>query len=174
MNYRLRTCLLFFQVVLLLVVPAFPQVMTKAQVSDVIKRVEDGVDDFQEYLEKRGEDARDRASAPEAQEKRGRRSSKGTAPSEERKALARENKDELEEAMDDLEDATDRLRRRFRRAGNYMDTKNQVDNVVDEAREINKVVERGNYGSEVSRIWAALRKGINDLARAYGVTPLAI
>ena len=26
----------------------------------------------------------------------------------------------------------------------------------------------------VARLWAALRTGINDLARAYGVTPLGV
>jgi hypothetical protein len=46
--------------------------------------------------------------------------------------------------------------------------------VVEDAKKINQVVARGNYGAEAARIWAALRAGINDLARAYGVTPLAL
>jgi hypothetical protein len=35
-------------------------------------------------------------------------------------------------------------------------------------------VARGNYGAEAAKIWAILRTGINDLARAYGVPPMAI
>jgi hypothetical protein len=37
-----------------------------------------------------------------------------------------------------------------------------------------QVVARGNYGAEAAKLWAALRTGVNDLARAYGVQPLAI
>jgi hypothetical protein len=36
------------------------------------------------------------------------------------------------------------------------------------------VVARGSYGSEVARLWAALRTGLNDLARVYNVAPLGI
>jgi hypothetical protein len=49
---------------------------------------------------------------------------------------------------------------------------------VDESRAGNTKLQRdvdgGNYGTEAARLWAALRTGINDLARAYGVQPLAI
>ncbi len=158
----------------LLTTPAFTQVMTKAQVSDLIKKVEDGVDEFKDYTERKGESAQERASSPKAQSRRGRRGGDSSADTESRKALASENKDELEEALEDLEKATDRLRRRFRRSDKYMETKVQVEKVVDEGREINEVVVRGRYGSEVARIWAALRTRINELARVYGVKPLAI
>jgi len=50
----------------------------------------------------------------------------------------------------------------------------QVERVVDEGREINDLVARGNYGSEVARLWAVLRGGINELARAYGIKPLKV
>ena len=45
---------------------------------------------------------------------------------------------------------------------------------LDDGRDINQIVTRGNYGSEVARVWAALRVAINDLARIYGVKPRAI
>ena len=50
-----------------------------------------------------------------------------------------------------------------------METKGEVEKVVDDARKINQVVARGSYGPEAARLWALLRTGINDLARAYGV-----
>ena len=55
-----------------------------------------------------------------------------------------------------------------------METKGEVEKVVDDARKINQVVARGSYGPEAARLWAVLRTGINDLARAYGVTPLGV
>ena len=39
---------------------------TKAQVADRIRKVEDGVDEFQKYLESRGEDARSTAQSAQA------------------------------------------------------------------------------------------------------------
>jgi hypothetical protein len=55
-----------------------------------------------------------------------------------------------------------------------METKVEVQRVVDDGREINQALTRGNYGSEAARLWGVLRTGINDLARAYGVAPLGI
>jgi hypothetical protein len=55
-----------------------------------------------------------------------------------------------------------------------METKVQVEQVLDDGRRINQAVTRGNYGSEVARLWAALRNQLNDLARAYGLTPLGV
>jgi hypothetical protein len=49
-----------------------------------------------------------------------------------------------------------------------------VEQVMDDARKINQVVARGNYGAEAARLWGVLRSGINDLARAYGLQPLAV
>jgi hypothetical protein len=33
---------------------------------------------------------------------------------------------------------------------------------------------RGKYGTQAERYWAALRTAINDLARVYNLTPLAV
>jgi len=46
--------------------------------------------------------------------------------------------------------------------------------VMDDGRRINQVLARGNYGTEGARLWAALRTGINNLARAYGLQPMAV
>ena len=129
---------------------------------------------FIEYLERKGDDARARASSPEGQQRRSRRQQQTGTPTDSQRARAEEGKDNLEDAVEDLEKATDRLRRRFKRTKNYMDTRNQVENVVDEGRELNQMVVRGNYGTEVAKIWAALRVAINDLARIYNVTPMAV
>lgn len=103
-----------------LVVSAQVAVVTKAQVSDLIRNVEEGVDEFEKYLKRRGDNAKDRASAGES--RRGRRGNRSAAATESRRERAQEGADELEDALDDLDRSTNRLRRRFRRASNYMET----------------------------------------------------
>ena len=70
--------------------------------------------------------------------------------------------------------STNRLRRKFDATDTWMETKVQVDAVMDDGRKINQVVARGNYGAESARLWAALRTKINELARAYGMQPMAV
>jgi hypothetical protein len=145
------------------------QLMPKAQVANLIAKVENGVDEFRNYLEKRGENAGD---AKDAAKSSG-RSPRGGA-TEDQKTKARAKKDRLEEALGDLNRSTNRLRRKFDPTDNWMQTKNEVEHVVEDGRKINQEVARGSYGTEAARLWAALRNGINDLARAYGVPPLGI
>ena len=77
-------------------------------------------------------------------------------------------------ALGDLNRSTNRLRRKFDATDTWMETKGEVQRVVDDGRKINQAVAKGQYGTEVARLWAALRTGINDLARAYGVAPLGV
>ena len=146
------------------------QLMTKPQVANLISRVENGVDEFRNYLEHRADNAQTAAAAPQAQT---RRSKRGT-PTESRKAAANAKKDELDDALGDLNRSTNRLKRKFNKTETWMETKSQVERVLEDGRRINRAVVRGNYGSEVARLWAALRTGLNNLARAYGCAPLAI
>jgi hypothetical protein len=148
---------------------ALGQTLTKAVVGDKIRRVEDGVDEFRKYLDKRGENARTSASSPQGQARQSRRGRTAT-PSQQATATAK--KDDLDDALGDLNRSTNRLRRKFDPTDKWQETRLQVENVLDDARKINQTVARGSYGSEVARIWAALRNNINDLARAYGLTPL--
>ena len=149
--------------------PALAQLMTKAQVANLIVKVETGVDEFRDYLKRRGENAKDTASTAQAQGKTTRRKATDT-----QKANAAAKKDELDDALGDLNRSTNRLRRKFDATDKWMETKSEVQRVVDDGRRINQVVARGNYGAEAARLWAVLRGGINDLARAYGIAPLAI
>jgi len=142
---------------------AAAQLMTKTQVADLIAKVENGVDEFRDYLKRRGDNAPD-----SSQKQRTRRN----APSDSQKATAAAKKDDLHNALDDLNQSTNRLRRKFDATDTWMTTKAQVQKVVDDGRKINQAVTRGNYGSEVARLWGVLRGGINNLARAYGIQPL--
>jgi hypothetical protein len=149
--------------------PASAQMMAKAQVANLIAKVENGVDDFRKYLEKRGDNAREASSTAQASGTR-----KRQGATENQKAKASSKKDALDDALGDLNRSTNRLRRKFDPTDKWMETKAEVVKVVDDGKKINQVVARGSYGPEAARLWAVLRTGINDLARAYGVPPMAI
>ena len=149
---------------------AVAQVMPKAQVANLITKVENGVDNFRDYLKKRGENAAAGSATGQTQTGRSRRG----AATDAQKATAAGRKDELDDALDSLNRSTNRLRRKFDATDTWMDTKVQMEQVMDDARKINQVVARGNYGAEAARLWGVLRTGINDLARAYGIQPLAV
>ena len=158
---------------LLLALPAancFAQTMAKAQVADLIRKVENGTDEFRNYVEKQGDSAKNAAATAPAGGSKARR---GTA-SDAQKTTATAKKDDLNDALDELNRSTNRLRRKFDPTDKWMDTKGRVEKVLDDARKINQVIARGSYGAEAARLWAVLRTGINDLARAYGVPPLGI
>jgi len=146
---------------------ASAQVMPKAQVANLITKVENGVDEFRDYLERRGDNAKDATETARA----GRRSRQAT---ESQKAKASDKKDKLDEALGDLNRSTNRLRRKFDATDTWMQTKGEVERVVEDGRTINQEVARGNYGAEAAKLWAILRTGLNDLARAYGVQPLGV
>jgi len=146
------------------------QLMTKPQVANLIGKVENGVDQFRDFLKQRGENAQAASSTPDAQNRRSRRG----AATDSQKATADARKDELENALDDLNRSTNRLRRKFDTTDTWMETKVQVEQVLDDGRKINQVVARGSYGAQAARLWGVLRSGINDLARAYGLQPLAV
>jgi len=143
----------------------------KAQVGDRIRKVENGVDDFEKYLSTRGENARNQASSAKnsGDTKRGR----GANP--DNKAAAKDQakgaKDDLQNAMDDLNRTTNRLRRKFDPTANYLETKVQMEQVMDSARRVNQVVTKGKDG-QAERLWTALRASINELARCYNLTPM--
>jgi hypothetical protein len=140
---------------------------TKAQVGEQIRRVEDGVDEFRKWAEHRGDEGKDRADSAQANGKSRRG---GKTATESQKNTAKDKKDDLEGALDDLNGSTNRLRRKFDPGDKWMETKSQVERVMDDARRINEVMTRGRYGMQAERYWRALRKNINDLARFYGIT----
>jgi TolA-binding protein len=151
-------------------VPAFTQpTFSKAQVADRIRKVEDGVDQFQEWAEQRGNTAK--SNAQTAQDS-GRTRRRGNTPNDAQKQTAQQTKDDLNDALSDLNRSTNRLRRKFDPLDKWMETKAQMEQVMDDSRRINQVMVRGNYGSQAEKYWAALRNNINDLARCYGITPM--
>jgi len=151
-------------------VPTFAQAtFSKAQVGDRIRRVEDGVDEFRKWAEQRGNTAK--SNAQSAQDS-GRTRRRGSTPTDAQKQTAQQTKDDLNDALSDLNRSTNRLRRKFDPLDKWMETKAQMQQVMDDGRRINQVMVRGNYGSQAEKYWAALRNNINDLARCYGISPM--
>ena len=140
---------------------------TKIQVGDRIRKVENGVDEFRKWAENRGEQGKTQAQAAK-NNGRGR----GRTATDSQKTQARDTKDDLEDALSDLNRSTNRLRRKFDPTDKWMETRPQVERVLDDARRINQVMVRGHYGSQAERYWSVLRANINDLARCYGLTPM--
>jgi len=145
---------------------------SKAQVADRIRKVEDGVDEFDKYLENRGDDAKSRADSAQSSGATTRRQRSDSTNTQARGDQAKQTKDDLENAMDDLNRTTNRLRRKFDPTANYLETKAQMEQVMDSGRRVNQVMVKGNYGTQAQRYWAALRANINDLARCYNITPM--
>jgi hypothetical protein len=143
---------------------------TKAQVGDRIRKVEDGVDNFRKYLDSRGDGAKQRVNS--AQDN-GRPGPNGGPGAQARKNQASQTKDDLDDAMDDLNRSTNRLRRQFDPTDKWMETRTQMNRVMDDARRVNQIMGRGKYGTQAARYWSVLRGSINDLARCYGLNPMA-
>src|SRR5215469_5953540 len=122
--------------VLMLTTAATAQVgFTKAQVGDRIRKVEDGVDEFRKYLENRGDDARQNAQTAQnsGATRRGRANS---TSADSRRQRATQTKDDLDDALGDLNRSTNRLRRKFDPTSNYMETRVQMESVMDDARKV--------------------------------------
>jgi len=146
------------------------QAMPKPQVASLIAKVENGVDEFRDYLKRRGGNAAAATSTARAQTQRAKRG----AATESQTASVEARKDDLDDALGDLNRSTNRLRRKFDATDTWMQTKAQVEQVMGDARKINHVVARGSYGADAARLWGVLRGSINNLARAYGIQPMAI
>lgn len=144
-------------------------VFSKAQVADRIKKVEDGVDEFRKWAENRAEKGQANAQAAKASG----RTRGGRTATEGQKEVAKDKKDELEDALGDLNKSTNRLRRQFDPTDKWIETKSQVERVMEDGRKINQVMVRGNYGTQAEKYWGVLRNAINDLARAYNLPPMA-
>ena len=134
--------------------------------------MEDGVDEFRKYLEKRGEDVKNNGQAAKNSEaRRGRATPENT---EARKDQANRTKDELDNALDDLNGATNRLRRRFSPTSNYMETKSQMEDVMESARRVNQVMLRATTAVNPNVSGRHCARYINDLARLYGIPPMGV
>jgi Skp family chaperone for outer membrane proteins len=149
-------------------------VFTKVQVGERIRQVENGVDEFRKHLDNRTENAKSSAQAAQSSGRTKRRGGADASTSDARKDQAKNTKDDLDDALSDLNRSTNRLRRKFDPMDKWMETRSQMEHVMDSARRVNQTMVRGKYGTQLERYWAVLRGSINDLARCYGITPMGV
>src|SRR6476660_3324491 len=114
MRLRIRTLLcgtaIFSAVSFFTITFAETTPFNKAQVGDRIRKVENGVDDFEKYLTSRGENAKDQAGSAKSGAKSSGAAKRGQGANSEkkdaRKDQGKQSKDDLQNAMDDLNRTT--------------------------------------------------------------------
>jgi len=115
---------------------------TKADVDNVIKRVETRADNFKkefdEALDKSRLDGSDR-------------------------------EDELNSYAKDLEKQTDELRREFDRRDLWIENKEEVRRCLATATKLDVAMRNRKLGRDVETTWAALRYELNTLAKVYNL-----
>lgn len=113
---------------------------TKAQVEQVIKRVEEKTDHFVKRFDEALDDSRLNNT---------------------------EREDNLAHRSRQLENATDELRREFDRRDNWIENKDEVRKCLNIATDINKTIRARNYGRETETMWTRLVYELNTLAKIY-------
>lgn len=117
---------------------------TKADVGQIIKRVEERSDAFRQVVDR----------------------------SLDRGALDGTNReDNINREVKELETAIDDLRKDFDRAQTWEETRSQVQRVMNEADEVNMIVRRGRWrrGGPVKAEWSFVRADLNKLAGIYNL-----
>ena len=106
MRLRIRTavcCTAIFSAVSFFTITfAETNPFSKAQVADHIRKVENGVDEFEKYLTSRGENAQDQAGSAKSSGSTKRGQGANSENKDARKDQAGQSKDDLQNAMDDL------------------------------------------------------------------------
>ncbi|MCI0490352.1 MAG: hypothetical protein L0229_27480 [Blastocatellia bacterium] len=118
---------------------------TKADVDRIIKRAEDRSDNFVKLFDKN----LDRSALD------------GT-----------KREDRLNDRAKDLEKALDKLRKEFDRRDSWRETRSEVENVLEEAVGINRVMLNSRLNRNVEASWALLRGDLNTLAGVYNLPKL--
>jgi hypothetical protein len=118
---------------------------TKADVDRIIKRVEQRSDSFKAVVDR----SLDRSAL------------NGTR-----------REDNINEQVKQFEKTLDTLRSDFDREDRWLDTRRQVERVLDESEEVNALVRRHSLRPYLEREWALLRSDLNRLAGIYDLPRL--
>ena len=118
---------------------------TKAQVEQIIRRLENQSDRFVRSFDRSLDNSRADGSVRE---------------------------DNLNQRARDLENALDTLRQEFDRTDRYQDTRSQVSGVLNVAEDINRAVRNRRLRGNTERLWSRLRGELNSLASVYNLRQL--
>lgn len=115
---------------------------TKAQVEQIIGRVEERVDNFVGRLDKSLDNSRLDGTRQE---------------------------DNINKRAKDLEGATDELRREFDRRDRWVENKDEVQRCLNIATDINRVMKRRKFNKQTESNWEGVRFELNTLAKVYNL-----
>lgn len=118
---------------------------TKAQVEQIIRRLENQSDRFVRSFDRSLDNSRVNGTMRE---------------------------DNLNQRARDLENALDVLRQEFDRTDRYQDTRSQVSGVLSVAEDINRAVRYRRLRGNTERLWARVRSELNTLASVYNLRQL--
>jgi hypothetical protein len=118
---------------------------SKAEVERIIKRVEDRSDTFKKHVD----ESLDRGVLD------------GTRA-----------EDRINDQIKDFEKALDELRGEFDRRDNWLEVRENVVKVINEADDVNAIFRARSLRARVEAEWVALRSDINRLAGVYNVRRL--
>lgn len=80
--------------------------------------------------------------------------------------------DRLNRIVSDYENALDRLRRDFDRTDNWWNSRNNVQEVMREARPVNRMMNNLPFARRLERQWNNMRRDLNKLAETYDLPAL--
>lgn len=149
-NYLLKTCLAFFAMFTVLAFSQtsdaqtrrYKQRVSKQQVENLLKRIEERSDKFTNALNK----SLDRSRLD------------GSRSEDNIVVIARQ-----------LENATDELRREFDHRDSHAENAAEVRKVINSARAVNRIMLRRSFSRQAENTWVNLRSEINALAALYRI-----
>ncbi|HXG92393.1 MAG TPA: hypothetical protein VNN73_08500 [Blastocatellia bacterium] len=115
---------------------------TKSDVERIIKRVEDHSDTFTKQIDK----SLDRSYLDGSKAE-----------------------DRINDQVKDLEKALDELRKEFDKRDDWLDVRENVVKVVNEAEDVNRIMRNRAFPPKIEAEWIGLRSDINRLAGIYNV-----
>lgn len=118
------------------------RVYTKAQVNEIIKRVEENMDKFKKEFDK----SLDRSRLNNTQ-----------------------REDNLNQRAKDLESATDELRREFDRRDSWAENRDEVVRCLNIATDIDVAMRNRRLGGKTESLWTKVRYELNTLAKVYNL-----
>lgn len=80
--------------------------------------------------------------------------------------------DNLNQRAKDLERATNDLRSEFNRRNNWWETRDNVQNCLNIAADINVAMRNRRFNNKTENNWKNVRKELNTLAQAYNLPPM--
>lgn len=80
--------------------------------------------------------------------------------------------DRINQVVEDYERALNSLRRNFNNSNNWWQSRNDVQGVMDEAREVNLMMNNLSFARRLERQWKNMRRDINKLADTYDLAEL--